>query len=283
MTLVRPAGDGVPVRALPCPACPAAVEEASTAAALGKRKAPESAGDEAEAAAAAAGPAEQEQPDSRANKRTVAGDDAEPRPPAKQQQQGTEPKRKRKAAEDEVAKPANEQEQAGSAARKSRLGEASPALLPRVAVRPRWEQLTAAAPSTSAGGAGTGGSTHVGAVIGSPVPSPYRSMSPAKPGAASLNQLPGYQFSRAARPRRSSAASDASTAASGGSAGGAAQPLYRRKLAAPPSRLGGEPMLPCRSWSVCGGHNLSLPVSARGQDMPQADASNCWLLSLLAA
>lgn len=112
--------------------------------------------------------------------------------------------------------------------------DASPPALPRAAVRPRWEQ-----PAASGGGA----------AIGSPGPSPYRLLSPAKAGAASLNQLPGLQFSKG---RRSSAASDISTAGSGSgsrataaaapsSSASGAQPLFRRKLAAPPSRLGGEP------------------------------------------
>lgn len=213
-----------------------------------------------------------EQPDGRAGKRVAAGDgDPEPGPPAKRQQPSAAPTSKRKAAEEDGGQAADKQEQDGGAARRPRLGGASPAPLPRVAVRPRWEQAPAAAPSTSVDGVG-GGSTRVGAAIGSPAPSPYRLMSHAKAGAAPLNQLPGYQFSRAARPRRSSAASDASTAASGGSAGGAPQPLYRRKLAAPPSRLGGEPCLLPTLQTVQTDHALC-PCLAQPATCPQGGCS----------
>lgn len=106
----------------------------------------------------------------------------------------------------------------------------------RAAVRPRWEQ--------TAGGSTLSG----GAAVGSPAPSPYRVLSPGKAGAASLSQLPGLQFSKS---RRSSAASDVTSAGSrggastrgagdGGGSSGGLQPSFRRKLAAPPSRLGGE-------------------------------------------
>ena len=122
----------------------------------------------------------------------------------------------------------------------------SPAALSRAAVRPRWEQPAAAATAAPGGTTSSVG----GAAIGSPAPSPYRLLSPAKAGAAPLNQLPGYHFSKT---RRSSAASDVSTAGSSGAggdgtaaSGSSLQPPYRRKLAAPPSRLGGESRSRCR-------------------------------------
>ena len=119
--------------------------------------------------------------------------------------------------------------------------DASPPL-PRAAVRPRWEQ-----PASSSGGA---------AAVGSPAPSPYRVLSPAKAGAASLSALPGFQFSKS---RRSSTASDAASTAgsrggaigASGSAGGGLQPPYRRKLAAPPSRLGGAPFALESQYRMC--------------------------------
>lgn len=137
---------------------------------------------------------------------------------------------KRKAAGREEIEPAS-----------AAASDVSPPALPRAAGRPRWE-----APAPAAGPTASGGSAPTLA-IGSPAPSPYRLLSPAKAGAASLQQLPGFQFSRS---RRSSAASDVSTGASGSGVAGsrrassgsiaAAQSLHRRKLAAPPSRLGGE-------------------------------------------
>lgn len=129
------------------------------------------------------------------------------------------------------------QQQLQSQGSKRKLDEVLPAgpcavpSPPASRIRPRWE-------------------------AGSPAPSPHRLFSP-RAGAAQLNNLPPYDFSRQ-RPRRSSTASDASSSrlsrlsgASDGGRGGnapgsvrkpAAPPSgqqFRRKLVAVPSRLGG--------------------------------------------
>jgi hypothetical protein len=224
--------------------------------ALGKRKKGDEA-DEEEQAATAAGAAAtaaslaKELADGRGGKRVATG--AGPSQPAVASGSGQPPRA--------AATPRTQQAAAGAKRKQAGDGEfeaaaadaRSPAALPRAAVRPRWEQPGAAAVTAAAAG-GTSSSIG-GAAIGSPAPSPYRLLSPAKAGAAPLNQLPGYHFSKT---RRSSAASDVSTAGSSGGGGGdgatasgsSLQPPYRRKLAAPPSRLGGEPscllpMLPC--------------------------------------
>lgn len=233
------------------PPCCAGGERASNGAALGKRKAPEAPADDepAEEAAGAAAAAAEEHADGRAGKRiaTVSGAVEQPVRGQNTQQDQPEtavvaPGSKRKlgaaAAEDSEAQPALGW--AGAAAD----SDASPAAQPRPTVRLRREQ-----PAPATNGAAGPVSSGPSLAIGSPAPSPYRLLSPAKAGAAQLNQLPGYNFSRAAKSRRSSAVSDASTAASAGASAGSAasgssnaapQPLYRRKLAAPPSRLGGE-------------------------------------------
>lgn len=211
-----------------------APDEAASAAAgpapLGKRKAP----DEAEAAG-----------DGAAKRPATA---ARPSQPARQQQPAAAAapagKRKLGAAAAEEIEPA----EAAAAAE-----ERSPGAAPRPAVRPRREPPAAAAPAEP---------------VGSPAPSPYRMMSP-KLGAAPLNQLPGYNFSKAAKLRRSSTASDLTTRTTAGSgaagaaagaapaSGGTLQPTFRRKLAAPPSRLGGEQG--CRNLS----HPASMPALLR--------------------
>lgn len=235
---VRGRGPALPQPAVLPPPSPPAGLQASNAvpAALGKRKAPE---DDAPAEQAPEGGGGDDD-EGRGAKRLAAAGPATcapaPARPATEQPTtsgGTDAAQaaagaKRKAAGREEIEPA--------------ASDASPPALPRAAVRPRWE---AHAP---AGGPTTSTATAPALAIGSPAPSPYRLLSPAKAGAASLQQLPGFQFSRS---RRSSAASDVSTGASGsGAAGGrrassssivATQPLHRRKLAAPPSRLGGEP------------------------------------------
>ena len=234
----RGRGPFLPEPAVLPPLSPPAGLQASNAvpAALGKRKAPEDDAPAEQQAAEGGGDGDE----GRGAKRLAAAG------PATHAPGPTRP-----AAEQPTASGGTDAAQAAAGAKRKAAGreeiepaasDASPPALPRAAVRPRWE---APAP---AGGPTTSTATAPALAIGSPAPSPYRLLSPAKAGAASLQQLPGFQFSRS---RRSSAASDVSTGASAsGAAGGrhassssivAAQPLHRRKLAAPPSRLGGEP------------------------------------------